>query len=157
MAVEKIKSKKTINIATRLGQQDIALDKVLTFPHGLIGFETQREFTLIRIREESPFLLLQSLQDSGLGLIVTDPCLFLDNYPITISDAEQRLLKVDSDQQLTVLVTVSIPMGKPECTSLNLSGPILINHEIRVGLQVPQSNPNLSPKVYLNPQANCKE
>jgi flagellar assembly factor FliW len=41
-------------------------------------------------------------------------------------------------RQLAVLVTVTIPQDKPEDTTLNLSGPILVNTEERVGLQAPQ-------------------
>jgi flagellar assembly factor FliW len=36
---------------------------------------------------------------------------------------------------------VSIPQGRPELTTLNLSGPIVINSRLRVGIQVPQTDP----------------
>ena len=42
-----------------------------------------------------------------------------------------------------VLVTVSIPAGAPEQAALNLTGPIVINYEARVGLQVPQCGEGL--------------
>ena len=37
-----------------------------------------------------------------------------------------------------VLVTVSIPAGQPEAAVLNMAGPIIINSQARLGLQVPQ-------------------
>ena len=71
-------------------------------------------------------------------------------WPIKIGDAEQRLLRISSPREAAVLVTVAIPPGKPELTTLNLTGPILINHHLRVGLQAPQANPDFPAQVYLH-------
>ena len=134
-----------ILIETRLGEMTIDLKRVVTFPRGLIGFEGRQRFTLLQIRDDSPFLLLQSLDDGDFGLLVTDPYLFLEHYEIKVSDVEQDLLGAAERESLAVLVTVSIPAGKPEKTTLNLSGPILINTQTRKGLQIPQtdaSNPS---------------
>lgn len=137
-----------VEAQTRLGTRRIDPDKIIVFPHGLIGFEDQREFTLLQLREDSPFLVLQSLNDPNLGLLVGDPYAFLPEYSIKIGDAEQNMLQVSSAAELAVLVTVSIPPGHPERTSLNLTGPILINHEARIGIQAPQSDVN-PPRVLL--------
>lgn len=137
-----------VEAQTRLGTRRIDPDKIIVFPHGLIGFEDQREFTLLQLRADSPFLVLQSLNDPNLGLLVGDPYAFLPEYSIKISDAEQSMLQVTSASELAVLVTVSIPPGHPERTSLNLTGPILINHEARIGIQAPQSDVN-PPRVLL--------
>jgi flagellar assembly factor FliW len=125
-------------IHTRMGQFSIPAENILVFPRGLIGFEGQREFTLIRIKEESPFLILQSMSDPGLGLLVADPFVFMTDYKITVGEPEQKLLKLENSHQMAVLVTVTIPHGEPEQTTLNLAGPIVINHEARVGMQIPQ-------------------
>ena len=70
-----------------------------------------KEFTLLQVREESPFLVLQSLSDPSLGLLVADPYLFLTDYEVVIGEADLRALGVDSREQVTVLVTVTIPQG----------------------------------------------
>lgn len=129
-----------MSVQTRLGLQEIDAEKILFFPRGLIGFEDLRSFTLLQLREGAPFLILQSLERPDLGLLVGDPYTFLPDYCIKVGDAEQALLHVTSANQLVVLVTVSIPHGKPENTTLNLTGPVLINHEARIGLQVPQAD-----------------
>ena len=125
-------------IDTRLGRQTVSLDKVIHFPRGIIGFESKKAFTLLQIRPDAPFLVLQSLDDPGLGLLVADPYGFVPDYRVRVSDAEQKLLGITSQEQVAVLVTVSIPPGRPEDTVISLTGPILINHEARLGLQVPQ-------------------
>ena len=137
-----------VEARTRLGTRRIDPDKIIEFPRGLMGFEDQREFTLLQLREDAPFLVLQSLQDPELGLLVGDPYTFLPEYRIKIGDAEQNMLQVKTAGELAVLVTVSIPPGHPERTALNLTGPILINHEARIGLQVPQADVN-PPRVLL--------
>ena len=135
---------------TRLGLQKISLDHVLRFPRGIIGYENKRDFALLRIREGSPFLILQSLEDPGLGLLVADPYSFVQDYSIRLNDVEQHMLHVSSPEQVSVLVTVSIPAGRPEETCLNLLGPVVVNHEARLGLQVPQSDPDQPAKVFLH-------
>ena len=115
-------------------------ERVLTFPRGLIGFMGHREFTLIQLREESPFLVLQSLDDPKLGLLVADPYSFMTDYEVVIGEADRRLLDIETREQALVLVTVTIPQGMPERTTLNLSGPIIINNVARIGLQIPQTD-----------------
>ena len=62
-----------VEARTRLGTRRIDPDKIIEFPRGLMGFEDQREFTLLQLREDAPFLVLQSLQDPELGLQVWLP------------------------------------------------------------------------------------
>ena len=83
----------TVRAQTRLGMLDIDPSKELFFPRGLMGFEEHHRFTLLKIRGEAPFLILQSLDDPKLGLLVGDPYAFLPEYRIRIGDAEQKMLQ----------------------------------------------------------------
>ncbi len=121
-----------------MGQLTVPPERVLWFPRGLIGFETKKEFTLVQLREDSPFMILQSMTDPALGLLVTDPFSFMAEYEVVIGEAERKLLKVENHRQVAILVTVSIPKGSPERTTLNLSGPIVVNSEAQIGMQIPQ-------------------
>jgi flagellar assembly factor FliW len=141
---------KIIEYETRLGTQKVAVDRIIRFPKGLIGYESARDFALLQIREKVPFLILQSLEDPGLGLMVADPYSFIDDLSIKLNDAEQHMLNIERPDQVSVLVTVSIPAGKPEETALNLTGPIIINHEARIGLQIAQSDPQQPGKVFIH-------
>ena len=127
-------------VETRLGTMTLPEERVLTFPRGLIGFMGHREFTLIQLREDSPFLVLQSLDDPKLGLLVASPYSFMTDYEVVIGEADRKLLDIETREQALVLVTVTIPQGMPERTTLNLSGPIVINNVARVGLQIPQTD-----------------
>ena len=125
-------------IRSRLGMVEVKSDEVIRFPRGLIGFEQLHEFALLQIKEGSPFLLLQSLEEERLGLIVADPYSFLTDYQIVVEEADRAILDLKNEEDLTVLVTVTIPPGRPEKTTLNLTGPIVINASKKVGLQIPQ-------------------
>lgn len=142
-------NQETTVIESRLGQRPIRLDKVIRFPRGIIGFEHLRDFTLLQIAEGSALLVMQSMEDPTLGLLVADPYFFMPEYSLSIGDAEQMLLKARSAEDLAVLVTASIPPGKPEETALNLLGPILINHRERLGLQVPQTENTEPARFYI--------
>jgi flagellar assembly factor FliW len=129
---------KVTRIESRLGPREVNLDSVIRFPCGIIGFENERSFILLQIQEDAPLHVLQSMNVPALGLLVADPFVFLPDFSLTIGEAEQRLLKAEKVEDLAVLVTATIPPGKPEETALNLIGPIVINHLFRLGLQVPQ-------------------
>lgn len=137
-------------IESRLGPREVRLDRVIHFPRGIIGFEAQHEFTLLQVRPDSPLLVLQSMLEPSLGLLVADPFAFVSDYSINVNDADQELLKASGPDDLAVLVTATIPPGKPEQTALNLLGPIVINHRERLGLQAPQSDRDGPTRVFVH-------
>lgn len=141
-------------IQTRLGEMTITPDKILIFPKGLIGYQDKREFTLIQVNEESPFMLLQSMDDPEFALLVTDPYIFVSEYTVKISGAEQKLVQLDSPKQMGVLVTVSIPKGRPDETTLNLIGPIILNTRKKLGVQVPQTDLSTPSNIRLEMRQN---
>lgn len=139
-------------IDTRIGTLQIEDHKFISMPKGLIGYENDTEFTLLEYGEESPFFIYQSTKTPSLGLLVVDPYLFLSDYTVKLNEAEQAILQAESAEDVVVFVTITVPHGKPELSTLNLSGPIFINHVKRIALQVPQ---DISPsKVLL---ADCSK
>ncbi len=135
---------------TRLGEREISPDGIIYFPRGLIGLEDKREFALLTVKDnDSPFLLLQCVTDPGLGLLVADPYAFIEEYDVRLDKLDRKTLKIENIKQLAILVTVTIPLDKPKDTTLNLQGPIVINHEARIGLQVPQTD--ASYPTHFNP------
>lgn len=129
---------KEIEIETRLGRRVIDPDKIIHFPRGLAGFEDVADFILLQLRPDAPLLILQSVTRPEVGLLVADPYSFLSSYPVMVGEAEQQLLQVKETDETAILVTVTIPPGQPEKAMLNLTGPIVINHQAKIGIQIPQ-------------------
>lgn len=125
-------------IESRLGKRDVDENKIISFPRGIIGFEELRQFALLRINENSPLLILQSIENALMGLLVADPFYFVQGYNPQLTEVGKSLLKKEDFSSLAVLVSATIPQGKPEETALNLLGPFFINEELKVGVQVPQ-------------------
>lgn len=132
-------AKDKIDIQTRLGPRSVYTNRIVRFPRGLAGFEKERAFVLLQVRPDAPLLVLQSINNPQVGLLVADPYSFLESYPVTIGDAEQTLLQIKAAKDAAILVTVSIPNGDLYDATLNLTGPIVINYQSRVGMQIPQT------------------
>ncbi|MDR2161334.1 MAG: flagellar assembly protein FliW [Desulfovibrio sp.] len=141
---------KIVVIQSRLGEREVDMYRAITFPRGLVGYEDKRRFCLLQIRESAPLLILQSMEDPTLGLLVADPYAFVQDYSLRVGNADQKLLQASSAAELAVLVTATIPPGKPEETALNLLGPILINHKARLGVQVPQMEREAPDRVFIH-------
>lgn len=141
--------KTTIEIDTRLGKRNVDPTKFIEFPRGLVGFEGEHRFVLLQIKPGAPLLVLQSVNTPQLGLLVTDPKCFLDDFVPQVNEAEKSLLQIKDLNDVAVLVTVTIPLGEPSKATLNLTGPIIVNHYSCIGLQVPQNDINGPSRVSL--------
>jgi len=62
---------------------------------------------------------------------------------------EERILKVKSIRDLVILVSVTVPKGDPEGSTLNLTGPVCVNVKERLGLQSPQVDLAFPSRVLL--------
>jgi flagellar assembly factor FliW len=81
---------------TRFGKLTVEDDRVMTFPHGLLGFPEQGRFALIQTGEENYFFWLQSVDEPSLAFVVTDPSIFFKDYEVPIrEEAEQELQLTD--------------------------------------------------------------
>lgn len=148
IAAAQLTNREEVIIDTRLGQQTIEPEKIINFPQGLIGFENQQKFILLQIQPASPFIILQSIDNPKLGLLVADPYSFIKHYTVQLNDTEKTILQSEI-HNLAILVTMTIPKGKPALTRLNLTGPILINYDTKIGLQVPQPNLETTSHIYI--------
>ena len=141
------KHRHTIN--SRIGPISVSVDKTIRFPRGIIGFENLREFALVEFKPGSPFHFLQSMEMPGMGMMLADPFSFLPGYEIRLASVEERILKVKSVRDLVILVSVTVPKGNPEGSTLNLTGPICVNVQERLGLQSPQTDLALPSRILL--------
>ncbi|SFL32379.1 flagellar assembly factor FliW [Desulfomicrobium norvegicum] len=141
-------------INSRIGQLVVSSDKTIRFPRGIIGFESLREFALVEFKPGTPFHFLQSMEVPSMGMMLADPFSFLPNYEIRLAAAEERILKVRSIHDLVIMVSVTVPKGDPQGSTLNLTGPICVNVPERLGLQSPQVESGFPSQVLLRDLGN---
>lgn len=111
--------------SSRFGQVEIETEKVLEFPDGLIGLGGSR-YALLASDTDSPFMWLQSMDDPGLALPVTDPNRFFAGFSLELADHDADRLGIDAESPVSVYVTVRAGSALSEFTA-NLRAPILVH------------------------------
>lgn len=117
---------------TRFGNVEIAEDRVITFPKGLLGFSKQTRFCLLQPTEDACFYWLQCADDPSLAFVVTDPSQFFPEYAVPIRAEQMEELQLRSLEDSQVFVIVNKVGGS---LTGNLQGPLVINVVTRVGEQ----------------------
>ncbi len=118
---------------TRFGTVDIAEDRVIEFPKGLLGFSGQRRYCLLQPNDDAAFYWLQSLEDAGLAFVVTDPALFFQDYSAPIRPEQMQDLSLSRLEDAQVFVIVN-KVG--DALTANLQGPLVVNTVNRTGEQL---------------------
>src|SRR5690606_26559692 len=66
----------------RFGSIEVDEERIIHFAKGVPGFEHVRQFVLVTPNEESPFSILQSVDEPGLAFVVTSPLWFRPDYRV---------------------------------------------------------------------------
>ena len=80
---------------TRFGVIEIAEDRVITFPGGMLGFGDKKEYCLLQPGDDACFFWLQCVQDPDLAFVVTDPTFFEQDYSVPIRPEQMQTLGLD--------------------------------------------------------------
>ena len=118
-----------MKLTTReFGEVEVDDNKIIDFPNGIIGFPDLKRFTLMHDEKESAstIMWLQSIDEPEFALPVMDPLIVCPDYkPMIDKNGVTELGELD-DQEMLVLVTVTVPHDLTKMT-VNLMGPIIIN------------------------------
>lgn len=117
---------------TRFGTVDIADDRVIEFPKGLLGFSEHKRFCLLEPAEDSCFFWLQSIDDASLAFVVTDPSFFVPDYSVPIRSEQMTDLRLSKLEEAQVFIIVN---KVDQTLTGNLQGPLVINTVTRSGEQ----------------------
>ena len=119
------------------GEVEIADDKIIHFPSGIVGFPELTEFTLLHDEEKGAGSIhwLQSLQEPGFAMPVMDPLLVCPDYNPEVDDELLKPLGGLDPEEILVLVTVTVPSDLKKM-SVNLRGPVIINAAAKKACQV---------------------
>lgn len=123
-------------IKTRdFGEEEISEKVIIDFPNGVYAFEENKRFVLLSPCGEDKYpMWLQSVDNPNLCFIVFDPREFVPDYSVELDKETKELLKADG-AELDLLCMAVVP-DEYINTTLNLKSPIVINSEVKKGVQV---------------------
>lgn len=123
-------------IKSRFGDIKINPNKVISFPHGLLGLPSQCSFYLADFpTARDPFKVLQSADDEELSFIVVP-----SDRNIALLDKNDlkeacNLLEIDMDNLLILLIVTVHRSPEETHVSVNLRAPVFIDTETRTATQ----------------------
>jgi flagellar assembly factor FliW len=126
------------------GRVTVSEDQIITFPSGLPGFPNFRRYALLHDHLKLPFYCLQCVDNPSLAFLVTEPATLVPDYRPKNGANDLKELRVASLDDLQMLVTLTIPPGRPGEMTANLMSPLLINPALGLGKQVVVDKPQYS-------------
>lgn len=118
---------------TRFGDVEIEQDRVITFPSGLLGFSSYTTFVLLQPDEQGVFFWLQSVETPDLAFVVTDPAMWVADYRANIRKEQMEEMALEDIEAAQVFVIVN---KRDDVLSANLQGPLVVNVEKRLAMQL---------------------
>lgn len=120
---------------TRFGEISVPEEDVFTFKWGLPGFGFLREFVVLAIEEQKPYVWLQSLERAEIALPMIDPWVLFDDYDPRLPAVTAAVLEIERADDFCIMCICVVGPDAKEMT-VNLLAPIVLNLRSRVGRQV---------------------
>ena len=125
-----------MKITTRdFGEITIDQEDIVKFPGGIPGFQDKKEFALIPLTKNSPFTIMQSVNEPYLAFIILQAGLYLDNYQFKIDSKTSQKLKITKKEQVLTFNIATLGEKLTEMT-VNLAAPLIINNQKKLGKQL---------------------
>lgn len=139
----------TMKVQTsRFGEIELPDETVIRFPEGVVGFEDAKNWVMFDCGDEGLFKWLQSCDRPDVAFVICDASVILPQYQIMIGEKERALLDLDDLSDGVVCLILTIPDDPREATA-NLLGPIVMNSEKRLGMQIVLVNPEYSTRFRI--------
>jgi flagellar assembly factor FliW len=144
---------------TRFGKVEIDDSQILTLPSGILGFSNEQHFVLLNDEEpESPFQWLHSMTTSDLAFVVMTPTYAYPDYHINLNEDHLRKLDAGSAEQVQIRCILTMARELSDIT-INLQGPLLLNLDKRIGLQlvIPDGKYNTRHPLFIEQSISASE
>lgn len=120
--------------STRFGELEVDESDIITFPVGVPGFEERHNWILMG-DEDNAIMWMQCADDGTLALPVTTPDAVRSDYNAQIPREALEPIGEVSEDDVAILLVVTIPPGKPWEMTANLKAPIVVNRAARLAMQ----------------------
>lgn len=126
---------------SRFGQLEVDERRLITFPHGILGFPRETVYALVQTGENSGFYWLQAVTRPDLAFVVCDPRLFISDYRAPIKEEEMSSLGLQDVGGAQVFIIVN---KVQDMLTGNLQGPLVVNVATRTAKQLVLSDKRYS-------------
>lgn len=121
-------------ITTRFGQVEYDPDNLLHFPEGMVGLPHLHNFIVMPNKKNGPLFWIQSVDDTEIAFVLTDPSNFFLDYIVLPDASERAILEISDEENCYVLTVVTVPQDQN--ITVNLSAPILFAPKTNRAIQV---------------------
>lgn len=119
--------------SSRFGILDISPADLLWMPEGMVGYETDRHWTIIPDERGAQCLWLQSIREPETAFALLHPAQWIPEYRLVVDAGTLDRLGGDTADRIFVWVPVARAAGGLQ---LQLQLPVVINASARRGLQL---------------------
>lgn len=118
-----------------LGEVQIDSASIIQFPQGIPAFEKEKEFVVVPLGAQSPFVTLQSVQTPSVGFMAAYPYHFKPDYAFDLEQEDLQQLQIEKSEDVLVYAILTLK-DTLENSTMNLLAPIAINVKKQMGKQV---------------------
>ena len=116
------------------GKMQYEIEEVITFKKGIPGCEEYKTYIVKEI-EESPFKILQCLENEELAFIIISPFDVIEDYEIKLSEELIKNIEIKSPEDVVLYSIVNLS-SKVENITTNLRAPLVLNIKQKLGEQL---------------------
>jgi flagellar assembly factor FliW len=124
-------------VITHFADVEWRQEHVITFPTGLPGFETVREFVLLSSPSHAPVQCLQAMGEPSPSFLVVDPRRVIDGYRTRLNQSDLVRLGACDEASMIWLAMITLT---DEGSYANLRAPVVINPVRMLGFQLVPSD-----------------
>lgn len=104
--------------------------EILYFEKGIPGFQDLKKYIIKEVSEDSPFVIMQSIEDKDIGFILISPYLVDEKYEIKLKDEIINNLEIKDSKEVLLYTIVNLK-DKVEDITTNLKAPLVVNIKSR--------------------------
>jgi len=125
--------------------------EIIYFEKGIPGFDELKKYIIKEVDEESPFKIMQSIENAELGFIIISPFEIKKDYEIKLSNEIIEALNIQNQKDVLLYSIVKLD-SKIENITANLKAPLVININSKKGQQyiLDKEDYNIREKVFNN-------
>jgi len=125
---------RTVN-TSRFGEVSVPEDDVFTLKWGLPGFGFLREFVVLALEDQKPYVWLQSLERPEIAMPLIDPWALFSDYDPQLPSVTAAVMEIERPDDFCLMCVCVVGPEAKELT-VNLLAPVVFNLRLRIARQV---------------------